>query len=58
MSIRGIDKHTNLVYDQFMYKKLEKPEKPRCPQCGSGEVYYRQILKEFICRRCGHSWKK
>jgi len=30
---------------------------PNCPKCGSKQVYYRRILKEFVCRRCGHTWK-
>jgi len=34
------------------------PEKPKCPHCDSTQVYYRRILEEFVCRRCGHTWKK
>ncbi len=30
---------------------------PECPKCGSTQVYYRQILREFVCRRCGKVWK-
>jgi len=40
-----------LCYTLFML------EKPKCPECGSAQVYYRRILKEFVCRRCGHTWK-
>lgn len=32
--------------------------KMECPSCDSGEVYYRRILKEFVCRRCGCNWKE
>jgi uncharacterized protein (DUF983 family) len=42
------------VYNKNM---AEIKEKPKCPSCGSGEVYYRRILKEFVCRRCGETWK-
>ena len=31
--------------------------KPKCPSCGSGKVYYRRILKEFVCRRCRLVWE-
>ena len=31
--------------------------KPKCPKCGSGQVYYRRILGQFVCRRCGHIWE-
>jgi len=24
---------------------------------GSGGVYYRRILRHFVCRRCGNTWK-
>ena len=44
----------DLVYNLNM---AETKEKPKCPSCGSGEVYYRRILKEFACRRCGVTWK-
>ena len=29
----------------------------KCPKCGSSFVYYRVRKKEWICRRCGHTWK-
>ena len=32
--------------------------KPICPDCNSEVVYYRKKIKGFICRRCGHEWKK
>jgi len=35
----------------------KEEKKPVCPNCGSLNVYYR-IKKGYICRRCGHEWKK
>ena len=37
-----------LCYTLFML------EKPKCPECGSAQVYYRRILKESVCRRYGY----
>lgn len=28
------------------------PQKPKCGACGSGQVYYRQSTKEYVCRMC------
>ena len=37
--------------------KLITENNIKCPKCGSKQVYYPRILKEFVCRRCGHTWK-
>lgn len=29
-------------------------KKPKCKECGSQQVYYRQKTKDQVCRICGH----
>lgn len=36
---------------------MDTKEAPKCPSCGSKQVLFR-VTKGFICRRCGHEWKK
>lgn len=51
------------VREHTVKRKVERSrekfdlEQPKCPKCGSAQVYYRRILKEFVCRRCGHTCK-
>lgn len=33
-------------------------EKIRCPKCEGRLFYFRMKLDEFVCRNCGHIWKK
>jgi len=35
----------------------KKPQ-PECPQCGSRVILYRKRTDDFLCRRCGHIFKK
>lgn len=28
-------------------------ETPRCPECGSGQIYFRRKTKDSACRTCG-----
>lgn len=32
----------------------KNPNKKRCIKCGSTQVHYRIIPKEFVCHSCGH----
>lgn len=33
-------------------------EKPSCPHCGSGNIYFRLLHRSYCCRRCGETWDK
>lgn len=33
-------------------------EKVRCPECDSGQFYYRVKTDDYVCQKCGHIWKK
>lgn len=53
---KKIDTHSLSIYHGEEREGLLN--KNKCPKCSSTLVYFRLKLMEFICRGCGHSWKK
>jgi ribosomal protein L37AE/L43A len=43
---------------KLFFLKRNQMTKPKCPECGSSQIYYRLKAQEQQCRVCGHSWKK
>lgn len=37
---------------------MEKFVKPVCPKCGRANILYRVKTDDFVCRLCGHKFKK
>jgi len=31
---------------------------PKCPQCGSSNIFYRHERDEYECLSCRHKWRK
>jgi len=48
---RGVDSLIFLWDNQYIVEAV------KCPRYDSKQVYYRTILREFVCRRCGYTWK-
>jgi ribosomal protein L37AE/L43A len=37
---------------------IRQPNQPVCPKCGSKQILYRVRTNDYLCRRCGNTFKK